>query len=166
MDSAPIFTASLTFSSSISRSLQSRDVPKFTLIFVFSIEPMPLGTRHLWFLLAGMATFPWATSSLSFSGSNCSFSATFFSSSVRIPFLAASICVVYSIISSFFREMCRPAAASVLNAKNPRPAGHGFISQKMRSIFPYVGITQIRYKRSKFDYFLSACITSSLLWLA
>ena len=33
----------------------------------------------------------------------------------------------------------------------------------MQSIFPYVGITQIRYKRSKFDYFLSACFTSSLL---
>ena len=32
-----------------------------------------------------------------------------------------------------------------------------------RRIFPYVGITQIRYNRSKFDYFLSACFTSSLL---
>ena len=100
MDSAPIFTASFTFASSMSRSLQSLEVPRFTLIFVFSMDPMPLGSRHLWFLLAGMAAFPWATSSLSFSGSNCSFSATFFSSSVRIPFLAASICVVYSIVSS------------------------------------------------------------------
>ena len=31
------------------------------------------------------------------------------------------------------------------------------------SIFPYVGIIQIRFNRSKFDYFLSACPTSSLL---
>ena len=31
------------------------------------------------------------------------------------------------------------------------------------SIFPYVGIIQIRFNRSKFDYFLSACSTSSLL---
>ena len=33
-------------------------------------------------------------------------------------------------------------------------------------IFPYVGITQIRCDRSKFDYFLSACSTSSLLYLS
>ena len=33
-------------------------------------------------------------------------------------------------------------------------------------IFPYVGITQIRYDRSKFDYSLSACSTSSLLYLS
>ena len=94
MDSTPIRTASFTLCSSIFRSLQSLDVPRLTLIFVFSMEPIPFGSRHPCFLLAGMATFPSATSLISSVGSNCSFAATFPSSFVRIPFLAASICVV------------------------------------------------------------------------
>ena len=47
MASAPIFTALLTLSSSILRSTQSLEVPRFTLILVRSIEPIPLGSRHL-----------------------------------------------------------------------------------------------------------------------
>lgn len=53
------------------------------------------------------------------------------------------------------------------DSKN-RGAPHFGISPRpsSASIFPYVGITQIRYDRSKFDYFLSACSTSSLLYLS
>ena len=43
---------------------------------------------------------------------------------------------------------------------------HSILKIPVLSIFPYVGITQIRYDRSKFDYFLSACFTSSLLWFS
>ena len=100
MDSAPIFTALFTLSSSISRSLQSLEVPRFTLILVRSMEPIPFGSRQQWFLLAGIATRPSATKAISSFTSNCSFSATFFISFVTMPFLAASICVVYSISSS------------------------------------------------------------------
>jgi len=95
MDSAPNSTASFTFKSSMFKSLQSLEVPRFTLILVFSMEPMPFGFRHVWFLLAGMAIFPSAINFISSFSSNCSFSATSFISFVRIPFLAASICVVY-----------------------------------------------------------------------
>ena len=98
MDSAPIFTASLTFSSSISISFQSLEVPRFTLIFVFSIEPMALGTILVCSLLQGIIAFPSAIRALSFSGAICSFFAAASISFVMIPFLAASICVVYSLI--------------------------------------------------------------------
>ena len=43
MASAPMSTAVLHLLSSFSRSLQSLEVPRFTLIFVFSMEPMPFG---------------------------------------------------------------------------------------------------------------------------
>ena len=94
MDSAPILTASFTFCNSISKSLQSLEVPRFTLIFVLSLDPIPFGSRQVCSRLAGMTAFPSATSRISSAGSNSSLSATLFSSSVRIPFLAASICVV------------------------------------------------------------------------
>jgi len=47
MDSAPIFTALFTFSTSTSMSLQSLEIPRFTLIFVFNMEPMPLGSMDV-----------------------------------------------------------------------------------------------------------------------
>jgi len=59
--SAPISTAECTFCISTSRSLQSLDTPRLTLILVFNIEPIPFGTIPLWFLLHGMITFPSAT---------------------------------------------------------------------------------------------------------
>jgi len=61
IDSAPMATARFTFSTSVSRSMQSLEVPRFTLIFVFSMEPMPLGSRALWTRLQGMAARPSAT---------------------------------------------------------------------------------------------------------
>ena len=59
-----------------------------------------------------------------------------------------------------------------LQYKRPAPYGTDRVYTPMNQgsypaeIFPYVGITQIRYDRSKFDYFLSACSTSSLLYLS
>ena len=94
MDSAPIFTASWTFSSSISTSFQSLEVPRLTLILVFSMEPMALGSMEVWRRLQGMMAFPWAISSISSPGSICSLPAAISISFVRMPFLAASICVV------------------------------------------------------------------------
>lgn len=41
-----------------------------------------------------------------------------------------------------------------------------FFRSSVFAFDPYVGITQIRLLRSKFDYFLSACSTSSLLYLS
>ena len=91
--SAPISTALWTLLSSMSGSVQSREVPRLTLIFVLSMEPMPLGLMQVCFLLQGMIACPDATRGSSFSTSIPSFSATARSSSVTIPFLAASICV-------------------------------------------------------------------------
>ena len=98
MDSAPILTASCTFSSSISTSFQSRDVPRFTLILVFSIEPMALGSMQVCSRLQGMIAFPSAIKAISSLGSICSFWAAISISFVRIPLRAASICVVYSLM--------------------------------------------------------------------
>ena len=52
------------------------------------------------FLFAGIITCPFAISSLNSSTEIFSLAATFFISSVIIPFLAASICVVYSTTNS------------------------------------------------------------------
>ena len=45
--SAPMSTALFTFSISMSRSVQSLDVPRLTFIFVLSFVPIPLGFKHL-----------------------------------------------------------------------------------------------------------------------
>ena len=78
--------------------MQSLETPRFTLILVRSILPTPSGSRQVCFLLAQIATFPQATSSIRALGSMFSFSATRAICGVRIPFLAASICVVYAIV--------------------------------------------------------------------
>src|SRR5699024_4204007 len=62
-------TAERTFSYSMSTSFQSRETPRFTLIFVFSFASTPLGLKLLWFLLHGMIASPFAISSLSASAS-------------------------------------------------------------------------------------------------
>ena len=94
MDSAPIFTALFTFSISTSMSLQSLEIPKLTLILVFNIEPIPLGSIEVWFLLHGIIACPFAICSRNTSTSIDSFAATISISGVIIPCLAASICVV------------------------------------------------------------------------
>ena len=94
IDSAPISTAFFTFSTSTSKSLQSREVPRFTLIFVFNMDPMPLGSMQVWFLLQGIAICPLATYARTSSGVIRSFFATSSISFEIMPCLAASICVV------------------------------------------------------------------------
>ena len=45
--SAPMSTALFTFSISMSRSVQSLEVPRFTLILVRKRLPIPFGFKHL-----------------------------------------------------------------------------------------------------------------------
>ena len=65
-----------------------------TLILVRSMEPMPSGFRHLWCLLAGMATLPSATHWRISSVVRYSFLATISICGVMMPLRAASIWVV------------------------------------------------------------------------
>ena len=64
MASAFISKAVLTLSNSFSQSQQSFDIPKLTLILVLNPWPTPSGLKDLWFLFAGIATFPSATNAL------------------------------------------------------------------------------------------------------
>ena len=98
--SAPISKAVLTFSNSLSQSQQSFEIPKLTFILVLNPCPTPSGLKDLWLIFAGIATFPSATKLLISSGFLLSFFATISISLVIIPFLAASICVVNSLINS------------------------------------------------------------------
>ena len=99
IDSAPILTALFTFSISISMSFQSLEIPRFTLILVLSIEPIAFGSIEVWSLLQGMITWPFAIYSINSLTSMFSFFAAISISFVIMPFLAASICVVYSMIT-------------------------------------------------------------------
>ena len=96
--SAPKSTALFTFSISASKSMLSLEVPRFTLILVVRLLPTPLGTMDLCTLLHGMMIWPFAIRSINFSGAILSFFATASISGVKMPFLAASICVAYSIL--------------------------------------------------------------------
>ena len=58
------------------KHVQSRDVPRFTLIFVDKSLPIPLGSIQVCNLFAGIIACPLATRSINFAGSMCSFSAT------------------------------------------------------------------------------------------
>ncbi len=93
--SALLAMATLAFSSSISKSHISVEVPIVALTFVRSPAPIPTAFTSLPLLL-GMAMVPWATDLLMNSASTFSFSATAFISSVIMPFLASSICVIDS----------------------------------------------------------------------
>ena len=83
-----------TFSISFSKSQQSREMPKFTLIFVFKPRPIPSGLRLVCRLLAGMTIVPSAMRCRSNSTSISSFAATISISEVMIPLRAASGCAM------------------------------------------------------------------------
>ena len=61
--SAPCFSATRSLRSSPSASLVTALLPMFALTLHASAMPMPIGSRFVWFTLAGMTSRPRATSS-------------------------------------------------------------------------------------------------------
>jgi len=92
--------AILAFSSSISKSHMSVEVPIVALTFVLSPAPIPTAFTSLPLLL-GIAIVPWATDFLINSSVTFSALATAFISSVIMPFLASSICVIEFTITTY-----------------------------------------------------------------
>ena len=86
-------TALLTFANSISMSVMSREVPRFTFIFVLSAAPTALGDMLLCSLLHGIIARPSAIWRMSSAGAIPSLAAAASISFVITEFLAASICV-------------------------------------------------------------------------
>lgn len=158
MDSAPIFTALFTFSSPCPISAVSGNTKIYVdLCLQHGADPVGMDTGMI--LLQGIQICPFATYSLTSSASICSYSATACISFVIMPCLAASICVVYTILFSslfpgpgknkrhipFYGYVCLIFSLSVPPYMEPI---HFFISS-------YASIIRIRYYGLK-PWFFSA----------